>query len=932
MRLKVWITVVVLGAMLGMPASTVGTTNSQILQEEIEKILADSDIVMAEVLNYQAAQLERQGKYNEAIPLSKKALLLNKKQLGDNHPTTAINLNSLATLYTNQGRYTDVEPLYKEALAIIKKQLGDNHPTTATSLDNLATLYINQGRYTDAEPLYKEALEIRKKQIRNNYFRIISIFDSLPREKQLGDNYPDIAISLNNLAELYQSQGRYSEAEPLLKEALAIDKKQLGDNDPATAASLNNLAVFYIDQKRYIAAEPLLKEALAIDKKQLGDNHPATARTLNNLALLYQSQGRYTEAEPLLKEALAIRKKQLGDNHPDTAASLNNLALLYQSQGRYTDAELLLKEALAIRKKQLGDNHPNTATSLKNLAVLYEAQGDIPHAVEYLTKGIEVEEFNISQNLIAGNEKQKQDYMTTVSGTTNIVISLNLQSTPNSPLATRLALKTILQRKGRILGILTNSLQIMRQRIDDPQSQKLLTQLIEINTQSANLTFKKVADIKSPKIHRKQLAELASKTKQLEGEISKRSATFRNLSKPITLESIQKLIPTNSALIEIVRYRHFNPKVKKDSEAFGNHHYVVYILYPNGDIKAQDLGEAKPIDDSLENFRKNLTDKKTPIDQIKLSARQLDTKLMQPIRKLLGNTRNILLSPDAALNLIPFEALVDENNQYLIKNYHITYLTSGRDLLRLKDKSPSQQPPLIIADPIYNQAVEFTATIAKNPTRSVDLSTRTFDRLDQTAEEARAVQKLFSLPDSRVLMGKQATETALKQVKSPEFLTIATHGFFFDAAESKLEPNPLLRSGLVFAGFKVGQSGGDDGILTALEATTLNLVGTKLVVLSACDTGVGDITTGEGVYGLRRALVIAGSESQLISLWKVDDNATKDLMVKYYGRLKTGAGRSEALRQIQLEMLKSENYKHPFFWASFIPSGDWTPMKFGLSR
>lgn len=137
-----------------------------------------------------------------------------------------------------------------------------------------------------------------------------------------------------------------------------------------------------------------------------------------------------------------------------------------------------------------------------------------------------------------------------------------------------------------------------------------------------------------------------------------------------------------------------------------------------------------------------------------------------------------------------------------------------------------------------------------------------------------------------------------------------------------------MRSGLVLAGVEIRQSAGDDDVLTALETTVLNLVGTKLVVLSACDTGVGDITIGQGVYGLRRALVIAGSESQLISLWKVSDDATKDLMVAYYGRLQKGEGCSEALRQIQLGMLKSENQKHPFFWASFIPSGDSTSMGF----
>ncbi|MCA2560490.1 CHAT domain-containing protein, partial [Microcystis sp. M40BS1] len=312
--------------------------------------------------------------------------------------------------------------------------------------------------------------------------------------------------------------------------------------------------------------------------------------------------------------------------------------------------------------------------------------------------------------------------------------------------------------------------------------------------------------------------------------------------------------------------------------------------------------------------------------------RQLDEILMQPIRQLLGNTKTILLSPDAALNLIPFEALVDENNQYLVENYHITYLTSGRDLLRLKDKFASQQSPLIVADPFYGKAGEKVAL-----TRSIDLSEFTFPGLPGTEEEAKAIKNI--LPQATVLTGSQATENAVKQAKKPNILHIATHGFFKPErnpgernsplqGERNVVENPLLRSGLVLAGVTIGQSAGDDGVLTALETTNLNLVGTKLVVLSACDTGKGDIKIGQGVYGLRRALVIAGSESQLISLWKVSDDATKDLMVAYYGRLQKGEGRSEALRQIQLGMLKGEKQKHPFYWASFIPSGDATSMKF----
>ncbi|ODV40248.1 CHAT domain-containing tetratricopeptide repeat protein [Microcystis aeruginosa] len=935
------------------------------VRQVISQVSPQDKLAEAERLTQQVIQLYQQGKYNEAIPLAEQALAIHKQQLGDNHPSTASSLNNLAELYQSQGRYSEAEPLYKQALAIFKQQLGDNHPNTATSLSSLAALYRDIGRYSEAEPLYQQALAIWK--------------------KQLGDNHPLTAQSLNNLALLYESQGRYQEA------------------------------------------ESIYQDILFIVKKQLGDNHSSTATSLNNLALLYDSQGRYSEAEPLLKEALDIRKQQLGDNHPDTAQSLNNLAALYESQGRYSEAEPLYQQALAIRKQQLGDNHPDTATSLNSLATLYYSQYDIPQAINYRTQALAVEEYNLSENLKMGDDKQKQDYMAKVSGTTDEVISLNLQAAPNNPEATRLALKTILERKGRILDVLTNSLQILRQQINDPEIKELLEQYSQKQTELSNLTFQQedknkkeeysalsastirkyyldellpanlVFDMQQLQQTSQRLADISNRVRsasdsidrafqflngiikwkievivlendasqrrqriqttekissintihqdliKIADQLSRRSAEFRNLSQPITLEGIQKLIPADAALVEIVRYRPVNPKAP-ENQRFGIPRYAVYILYPNGDIKAKDLGEAKPIDDKLIYFRNNLADvdkvtgiPQTPIPQLKESARQLDETLMQPIRQLLGNTKTILLSPDAALNLIPFEALVDENNQYLVENYHITYLTSGRDLLRLKDKFASQQSPLIVADPFYGKAGEKVAL-----TRSIDLSEFTFPGLPGTEEEAKAIKNI--LPQATVLTGSQATENAVKQVKKPNILHIATHGFFKPESnlsernpgernsplqgERNVIENPLLRSGLVLAGVTIGQSAGDDGVLTALETTNLNLVGTKLVVLSACDTGKGDIKIGQGVYGLRRALVIAGSESQLISLWKVSDDATKDLMVAYYGRLQKGEGRSEALRQIQLGMLKGEKQKHPFYWASFIPSGDATSMTF----
>jgi CHAT domain-containing protein len=341
----------------------------------------------------------------------------------------------------------------------------------------------------------------------------------------------------------------------------------------------------------------------------------------------------------------------------------------------------------------------------------------------------------------------------------------------------------------------------------------------------------------------------------------------------------------------------------------------------------------------------------------------VDERVMRPVRALLADARHVFISPDGLLNLVPFAALVDEQGRYLVESYSITYLTSGRDLLRMQYVGESKQPPLVLGDPLFGEARgrgDAPSPPGAQPSLSPDAQAIFFLRLKGTADEARAVGSI--LAGARVLTQSQATEQAIKRASSPRVLHVATHGFFLpDQAESAgsgaagggprvlaRAGNPLARSGLALAGANVGGgAGGEDGILTALEASALDLWGTKLVVLSACETGVGEVKNGDGVYGLRRALVLAGSESQVMSLWKVSDDVTRDLMVAYYGRLRDGEGRTEALRRVQLEMLrgkgrvaaggrargiagdlpsKGADRSHPYFWAAFIQSGDWRPM------
>ncbi len=916
------------------------------------QLAQSAELQEAKKLGQQVVQLYQQGKYTEAISLAEKVLAIREKVLGKEHPHVATSLNNLALLYLRQGNYTKAEPLLVRALAISEKVLGKEHPDVAQSLNNLAALYYLHGNYAKAEQLYLRSLVIR--------------------EKVLGREHPDVAQSLNNLAELYRVQGNYRKAEPLYLRALAIEEKVLGQEHPDVATSLNNLAQLYYSRGNYRKAEQLYVRSQAILEKVLGQEHPLIASSLNNLAALYYSQGNYTKAEALYVRSLVIYEKALGQEHPFIASSLNNLAALYYSQGNYTKAEPLYMQSLAIREKVLGYDHPLMATSLNNLSGLYWAKGDITRTTDFLTRGLAIQEKNLQLIYAVGSEQRKQNYAQKFSGRTSFALTLALQQSSENPTLAKLALTTVLRRKGRVLDAMTDTVQILRTQLaDNPETKKLFDDWLDVQRRLANLIYRGQGEQKF-EIYRKQIKQLQAEKEKLEEQVSVRSAEFRKEIQPVELADIQAKIPADAAMVEIVQYEPFNPKAKNNEKKWDKPRYAAVVLRNTGEPSWVDLGDAATIDKSVANFRRMLafapaTNKSnskedrgidvTPVEgkrkiQLEELARTLDKQVMAPIRPLLGDARHLLLSPDGQLNLIPFEALKDEQNKYLVEKYAFSYLTTGRDLLRLETTAKQLTNPVVFADINYEQQVTVIASNSRGSEnkRSTDFANLKYNPLAATLAEGQQIKKIF--PDTNIITGTKATESAIKQLKTPSILHLATHGFFLPDEEIKptspainqlnnqldkpqyvnLE-NPLLRSGLALAGFnnrqnKQSNNNTEDGVLTALEVAGLNLRGTELVVLSACETGVGDVKTGDGVYGLRRALVIAGSQTQLLSLWKVADDGTKDLMVEYYQKIKAGKGRHEALREVQLEFLNSNTkYQHPYYWASFIPSGNWKEMR-----
>jgi CHAT domain-containing protein/uncharacterized protein HemY len=934
----------------------------------LEKMNASADSEIADIVNELGNIYGNKGDYAKAATYYSRALEIYEKTLGKEHFFVASVLNNLGTFYRATGEYEKAEASYQRALSIDEKKFGMENLKVATILGNLAYLYYVKGEYSKAEAPYNRTLAIEAKllsadsfdaaitfnnvallyRVEGDYPKAIQLFQRATAiaEKSLGAEHPSVAAMLTNLSAVYSENGDYEKAEELLRRALAIREKTIGADSPDYATTLNTLGTLYSSKKDYEKAEQAFQQALSIREKKFGADNPLIAASLANLADVYRTKGEYEKAEPFLLQALKIVEKKFGKDNASAAPILLNLGSLYFQKGEYEKAESYLKNSLATFEKMNGATHPFTARPLALLASLFAAKGDFAQSMTFQKKYLSVREKNLELNLYTGSERQKLAYMESLSDDLSSTISLHIKLTPQSEESKEMALQLLLSRKGRTLDAIAGSIFTLR-RGALLQDKKLLDRLSDIRTRLANLTLKG-AGVSKPEEYQGLLKKLEAEKETLEDEMSRRSAEFRTESQPISLDAIRALIPDDAALVEFVKFNPVNLKSSSNEKSSASPQYAVYILRRKGEIQWKDLGDAESIDKTIAAFRQAVRDPKRTDAQT--LSRAVDEKIMQPIRALSGDAAHLLISPDGELNLIPFEASVDEKGAYAIEKYSFTYLTSGRDLLKMQTTRESKNKPLIIANPTFGESsaavVQTTKTLGRGRKRASVTATRNlsdtyFSPLGGTMSEGLAIQTIF--PDAAFLSAEQATETALKQVNAPLILHIATHGFFLEDESSEnfavrlnstnqssnapLEnENPLLRSGLALAGANRRTDEADDGILTALEASGLNLWGTKLVVLSACDTGVGEVKNGEGVYGLRRAFVLAGAESTVMSLWSVSDYATRELMKNFYKNLKSGMGRGESLRQVQLQMLKQKGRTHPFYWAAFIESGEWANL------
>jgi CHAT domain-containing protein/tetratricopeptide (TPR) repeat protein len=864
-------------------------------------------------------------------------------------------------------RQQALEAKRAEALRQMQK-LGKLAPQIQQQMAELQTL-----RYEDAF--------VGEDPLSFLYQRPLSI--ELPYvEKDQPSNIDAAVRNLDRMLKRLQAQGDQARSEAEFQSVLTEIEKTLGMEHPEVAPVITDLARLYVSQDDLARAEPLLKRAQDIVRKAQGEGHANYAPALYNLAELYKEKGEYDHALALYQQALSVAEKTEQDpTDPSVAAALNNLGVIHALKGEFNLAIPLYERARKLYLQARGSVlsvdfklERNIAVTLANAGLAAWQSGDKANAVQWLSQAHEKHDKTIWVAFNSMTESQQRIWLQQLSRGADVLMSLHQEFAPENSAAASLALTVVLQRKGRSLDAMTEAMATLGRSLLKkggaapsiptgvlPPLKSQLDEFKRIQAKLAHLWLSgpragndgqfeaEKADLETQeRVLRAKLSERAEGQKTAEYLATIQRLGFKQRNARIAeflqrggqadlLDRVQKVLPAEIALVEFVRHRPFEPtqRAKAAQRQWLPARYAAYVLRSKGAPVFVDLGEASVIDQRIVALRRSLSEPGN--SSVLNNARQLDERLMRPVRALLGDTRTVLLAPDGALHLVPFGVLRDEQHRFLIEDFHFTYLTSGSDLLRLSEHDLSRQKAVIMANPDFGIATgEWTS----------------FTALPGTVTEAKAILAL--LPEGKLLLGKHATEAALKRLQGPRILHLATHGFYLSSAAVQDDDNtpgrgakvvattapsvgntmvdsnaapPMIRAGLSLAGANKLESGTEDGILTALEASGLDLWGTQLVVLSACETGVGELQSGEGVYGLRRAFAIAGAESQLVSLWKVDDAATKDLMVDFYRRLFSGSGRSEALRQAQLSMLHSQDRQHAYFWASFIPIGAWTALE-----
>lgn len=788
-------------------------------------------------------------------------------------------ISDMGLLYQSRGRYSKAKLLNEKALRL--REAGDNKGMLIVSINNDAVLKKETGAYPEAEKEFQKALALARE-----------VHDTLAE-----------ALISNNLAMTFLDVNKTKDAEKMMLQSVNQASSVLAENSGNLIKIKINLANVYRLQKKYTEAEAIYLKAIEVKEKKLGA-HPDLAHLKKGLAQLYMDMGKADEVEKLLQSAFDINKRKLGENNPATVATQQELANFYRFSNKPDKALPLITAVVEKKKTIYGEAHPNYIQALEDLSLAQWQANKIAEARQAYKKVIDNTLTYINNFFSSLNENEKTLYWDKTNTRLQRFYSFAYENLKSDVGLLTDIYTTCINTKGFLLN---NSSKIRNIISSSGDEQLIETYRKWLDAkESLNLAYQlSKEEIAQEKINVDSLVTVAG---ELEKELSQKSSAFREgmEEKVATLESIQKQLQANEAAVEVIEINEYK------NGFTGNANYIAVVVKPN-DMKAVPLGNDQAISKAVADFRKKVTDLK-PENEAYAST-------WKPVDEMLAGTANVYLSLDGVYHQLSIISLKDAAGKYIIDKYSVQFVGNTKDIISVKENEKQSAKPasaFLIGNPLYG-------------------SNEVIAQLPGTEAEVKNITKLlngYKVP-ATALYGKDATETQVKKIKSPGILHIATHGYFLtDVSQvesnkvlgvdvNAARENPLLRSGVLLAGCENvfdpdyhPAPNTENGVLTAYEAMSLDLDKTDLVVLSACETGLGSVRQGEGVYGLQRSFLIAGTKSIIMSLWSVSDEGTMELMTLFYNNYAKSGNKykafAEATRQLKVK------YKEPFYWGAFV--------------